>query len=202
MRFVLALTLFVPTLALAQAADSSDPVKVVEGFTSTMSSVLKDAEQLGFRGRYERLQPAIEHSFDLDFMSEKSLGSHWQKLTPEQQQTWRQAFQRYMVSNYASRLNHFNNQTFEQLGQEQAAGDTLLIKTRIHDPGEEDVDLNYRLRKTDAGWRIVDVIARGAVSELAVRRSDYTNVLKNQGFDALLANVNQKVADMEAGKAG
>lgn len=172
----------------------------VRGFTDAMLASLKDADRLGFQGRYDLLAPAIEKSFDLDFMAEKSLAGQFDGLTPEQRQKWRSAFARYMTSNYASRLNKFNNQSFEQLGQEDAGRGTLLVRTRVHDPGVEDVDLNYRLREINGEWKIVDIYLKGTVSELALRRSDYTAVMKNQGFDALLNNVNEKSAAMAAGK--
>ncbi|HYD50558.1 MAG TPA: ABC transporter substrate-binding protein [Terriglobales bacterium] len=202
-RPLLLLTLTLSALTCAtpgRAADNPEAAAVVRGFTDAMLSALKDADKLGFQGRYDLLAPAIEKAFDLDFMAEKSLGSHWAKLSAEQKQQWRAVFTRYMVSNYASRLNKFNNQNFEQLGQEDAGHGTLLVRTRVHDPGNDDVDLNYRVRELAGTWRIVDIYLKGTVSELALRRSDYTAVMKNQGFDALLASVNQKIEAMAAGK--
>ena len=35
------------------------------------------------------------------------------------------------------------------------------------------------------------------MSELALRRSEYASVLRNDGFDALLAAVNEKIAQLE-----
>jgi phospholipid transport system substrate-binding protein len=56
------------------------------------------------------------------------------------------------------------------------------------------------MRSTEAGWRIIDIYYNGTVSELALRRADYAAVLKKDGFEALLASVNQKIADLESGK--
>ena len=40
-------------------------------------------------------------------------------------------------------------------------------------------------------WKIVDVLAEG-ISELAVRRSEYRNVLKTRGVDGLAAVLDKK----------
>ena len=57
-------------------------------------------------------------------------------------------------------------------------------------------------RKTESGdWKIVDVYLKGTVSELALRRSDFTATLDREGFPALLKSIDAKNADLAAGKA-
>ena len=69
--------------------------------------------------------------------------------------------------------------------------------TRLVVPGDDDVILNYRLRKNSAGqWRIIDIYLKGTVSELALRRSDFSSILKNKGFGALVVAMNKKVAEL------
>ena len=60
--------------------------------------------------------------------------------------------------------------------------------------------MSYRIR-TDAGeTRIVDVLLKGTVSELALRRSDYTAVLEQHGFEALVTTMQRKLDDLASGK--
>ena len=68
-------------------------------------------------------------------------------------------------------------------------------------PGSEDVVLNYRLRKTRDGWRIIDIYLKGTVSELALRRSDFSSTLKQKGFGELAAAVDRKIQNLKS-KAG
>ena len=55
------------------------------------------------------------------------------------------------------------------------------------------VSLDYILHLAGNEWRIINVIANG-VSDLALKRADYTSYLKGKGFDALLAKLNEKIA--------
>ena len=71
---------------------------------------------------------------------------------------------------------------------------TVIVRTVLH-TANEDVHLDYRLRSTPAGWRVIDVYLSGTVSELALRRAEYTSVLEREGFDALLAALERKVSD-------
>jgi phospholipid transport system substrate-binding protein len=70
----------------------------------------------------------------------------------------------------------------------------------IDRPQDEDVELTYRLRKEGDTWKIVDIYQKGTVSELALRRSEYSAVLKRDGFEALLKTVDAKTADYASGK--
>ena len=70
--------------------------------------------------------------------------------------------------------------------------------TKIVVPDDEDVHLNYRLRQVDGEWRIIDIYLNGTISELALRRSEYSSVLKREGFEKLLTTLNDKVDELKS----
>ena len=181
-------------------ADGKTPTRVIERFHAALLAVAREAESLGYEGRFRRLAPAVEEAFDLDYMAEKVVGGPWKRLAPTEQQRWRLTFGQFMKANYAGRFNRFSGQSFETLGNEPGAHGTAIVRTRLHNPAGEDVDLNYRLRTTPAGWRTIDIFLKGTVSELALRRSEYAAVLRREGFDALLKIVEGRIAELAAGK--
>lgn len=183
----------------APAADSG-AAAAIDDLHATFLSVMKDAKTLGYQGRYDRLKPSVDAHFDLDFMARFVLGPDAKGLSAADQARWRDAFARITVATYAGRFTGWGGETFQTLGEEPAAQDTVFVKTVLDRPDAEDVQLTYRLRKTDGGWRIVDIYNKGTVSELALRRSDYSSVLKREGFDKLLQTVDAKVADYASGK--
>jgi phospholipid transport system substrate-binding protein len=184
----------------ALAVEATAPVQVVEKVHAGMVEVMQSAATTPFEGRAERLTPILEQAFDIDFMARKSLGRSFDDLSAEDQKRWIEAFRRFFVANYAGRFTGYSGQKFETLGEESAAQDTVLVRTRLIDPGGENVDLAYRLRESGGTWRIIDVYLKGTVSELALRRSDFTAILDRQGFPALLTSIDAKVADLRAGK--
>ncbi|MGH0036238.1 MAG: ABC transporter substrate-binding protein [Myxococcota bacterium] len=191
-----AATALAVALALPALADERTPAQVVESFHSALIDAMKRADELGYQGRYDELAPVLEQSFDLGFMAEKSVGRHWKRLDSESQRRWLEVFERLTTANYAGRFNAFTGESFETLGEEPAAHETVVVQTRLVLPKDEDVQLNYRLRRTPEGWRIVDIYLNGTVSELALRRSEYSSVLKRDGFDTLVAQLDQKVANL------
>jgi phospholipid transport system substrate-binding protein len=187
-------------LATEARAANEDPTAVVNTLHETLLGVMKEADALGYSGRYDRIAPALEQSFDFDFMARFVLGQGWQELDAAQQQSWIDAFKRITIATYAGRFSGYTGEQFNTLGQETAAQDTVFVKTVVDRPDADDVELTYRLRKTQNGWRIIDIYQKGTVSELALRRSEYSSVLKREGFDKLLEVVNAKIAAYAAGK--
>jgi phospholipid transport system substrate-binding protein len=187
-------------LAGAAPATTGAPAEaVVQKLNASLLDVMKDAGTLDYAARYRRVEPVVDAAFDVPFMAEKSLGRHWKDLTPDERTKWLDLFRRFMVANYAGRFDRYSGQSFEQHGAEEGAYDTVMVQTTLVNPGDENVALNYRLRETDAGWRVVDVYLKGTVSELALRRSDYSAVMKRDGFAALASYLSGKIEALAAG---
>jgi phospholipid transport system substrate-binding protein len=134
-------------------------------------------------------------------MAEKSIGKYWNPLSDADKAKWVALFAEFTAANYAGNFTRGSGQRFEISGEEAAQNDTTIVHSKLIDPGAEDTELNYRLQATPEGPRIVDVYLKGTVSELALRRSDYTSVLEREGFDALVATVRGKIDDLAAGRA-
>ena len=198
----LVVTTVLVTLAAgpASAADS-EATAVIRKLNATLVGVLHDAATLGYEGRAKRLAPAVNDAYDVPFMAEKSLGQGWKKLGEADRARWIDLSREFSVANYAANFDHDAGQTIELTGEEPSTNDTVIVHTRIVDPKAEPVDMSYRLHHTDAGWRIIDVLLKGTVSQLALQRSDYTSVLERQGFDALVATMQARITDLAAGRA-
>jgi phospholipid transport system substrate-binding protein len=200
MRFALALAAVVALETQPARAALGEAATVAHDLNASLLEVMKNAKTLGYAGRMEKVGPIIDHAFDVPFMAEKVIGRHWDTLDEAARQRWVALFREFLVANYAGRFNDYSGQTFQDVGEEPSAFDTVLVHTRLLNPPEENVDLNYRMHKIDAGWRVIDVILKGTVSELALRRSDYTAVIDRDGFAALETYLRAKIAALQAGK--
>jgi len=184
----------------ASFAGTESPESLVNGLHESLSDVMQNAKTLGYKGRYAKLEPVLEASFDLDFMGTKALGRHWKDLSTDQHREWLEAFHRFTIANYAARFNDYSGQTFKIVGQEDASHETIVVRTEIFAP-ERDEDmtrLNYRLRETPGGWRVIDVYLNGSVSELALRRAEFSTAFGRDGFEKVLASLESKIVDLSS----
>jgi phospholipid transport system substrate-binding protein len=183
------------------AAAATDPTAVVDALNAGLLGVMKDSATLGYDGRAARLGPVVDAAYDVPFMAQKSLGREWDELDDGAKASWVALFREFMIANYSGRFTGYAGETFEDRGKEDGAYDTVLVKTRLLVPKQDDVEMDYRLRQTPDGWRIIDVYLKGSVSELALRRADYTAVLKRGGFDDLSTYLRGKVEALKSGSA-
>jgi phospholipid transport system substrate-binding protein len=187
-----------PAPAGSSAPAAPGASQVIDALHSALLDVMQRAEALGYQGRFTTLEPAVTRAYDLPFMAEKSVGRSWQDLDAAQRERLVEAFRRLSIAHYAARFDAYGGERFEILGQEPAPLDTVMVRSRIVRPEDEDVELTYRMHETPDGWRIVDVYLRGTLSELAMRRSEYSSVLRREGLDALLQALERKAASLEA----
>jgi phospholipid transport system substrate-binding protein len=186
-------------LALPGAAEGDAPRVRIEGLHEALLGVMQNAETLGYEGRAKRLTPVIPEYFDIEFMAQKSVGRHWKKATEADRQRFLDTFRRFMVANYAGQFDGFSGQRFVTRGEEPARKETMLVKSVLLNPDDDDVELNYRMRQVEGTWKIIDVYLDGTVSELALRRSEFSGIVKREDFDALIAAIDARVAALAAG---
>lgn len=191
--------LLLAVTTLSAQATVSTPAEVIGRLQATFLDVLKNADTLDYQARFDRLEPIVRECFDSKFMGKAVIGRQWKKLSEEDQNRWVDAFRKFTVANYANGLDHYSGQTFETLGFEAGNNETVTVRTHVVDPGKDPIELTYRLREIERGWCVIDIFARGTISELALRRSEYTGVLKQDGFEALIGLVNGKIAELAAG---
>lgn len=183
--------------ATAVETTTEGATQSVEAFHAGLLEIMKQAEALGIQGRIDKLEPLMARTFDMDFMASKTVGRHWSKLSDEDKARWVKIFARFTTANYAGRFTGFTGERFETVGVEEAARNTIVVLTKIVVPNEDDVQLNYRLMQRGGEWRVIDVYLNGTVSELALRRSEYSSALKREGFEQLVASIETKIQDLK-----
>lgn len=187
---ILALSVFQWTVLSANAGSNS-PTAVIDGFHRILIDVMKNAKDLGVTGRYDRLSTPIKKTFHMPLMIRIASGSYWNRAGQQQRSKLLAAFTRMSVGVYASRFDSYSGQAFETVEEKPGPQKTTLVKTLIASPGDSPVELTYVMKQFKNDWKIVDVLA-GGISELAVRRSEYRNVLKTRGVDGLAAVLDKK----------
>jgi len=174
-------------------AASPPAVDVVDNLHSALLAVMNDGQKIGFKGRFDQLTPVIAASFDLPFIAKTAMGRHWDTLAPSQRSRFVEPFRRLSIATYAANFDSYSGERFKVVSEKELDHGQFQVRSQLIKPDGGEVSLDYILRPVDRQWRIINVIANG-VSDLALKRADYTQFLKTNGFDALLGKLNEKIA--------
>jgi phospholipid transport system substrate-binding protein len=193
---------FAALLALASVAyqgpaHASSGGSTVQGLYDTLLSTMKNGSVLGGSGRYTQLAPVIRRSFDLPFMARLAFGPGWASLTPAQQQQVTESYGRYISAVYADRFDSYHGQKLDVTGERQNPYGLIVTSQIIKSDGDP-VEVDYLMRQAGGSWLIGDIYLDGSISEVATHRSEFADILRNQGVDGLIAALNRK-ADMLTG---
>jgi len=189
---IAALSLFV-LLPSVQTAAETTPTEEIQKYYDVLYDTWQRADELGFRGRFELLEPVVRETFNMTYIAEFTIGRYWKTLTEEQKAALIEAVTRLSAATYASRFDEYSGERFVILDQKETKRGDLIVLTNIIDAKGKPVDINYLMRRSDSSWRIVDVHLKGTISELATRRSEYTSVMKREGFDGLIAAIDKRI---------
>ena len=183
---------FAVGLPAQQAAAASGPQEVARGFYGVLLSTMRDGRSLGQSGRYSRLAPVVNSTFDLAFMARLAVGPSWATLAPTEQQRLTEAFGSYVTATYADRFDTYSGEQLQVTG-ERPYGPDVMVQTKIVNSNGETTTLNYLMRQNQGVWQISDVYLDGRTSQLAVQRSEFSSILRREGVDGLVMALNRKV---------
>ena len=193
LRAALAATLLA---AGAAHAESASPAATISDFYDVLLSTMKDGPSLGFKGRSERLSPAIRSAFDLPLMTRLMVGPQWATLTTDQQRQLVAAFSDFSIAVYASRFDDYSGERFQVDGDLTQSATGVIVRSKLVKTDGDPVQIDYLMRANEQGWQIIDVFLSGTVSELATRRSEFSSVMRRGGAEALVDLLQKKAAQL------
>lgn len=170
--------------------------QAVEHYQNAPLSVMKNAQKPGFKGRFETLKPVVTESFDLAFMARVTNGRYWDPVSEHEQEHFVKAFSNFSVATFANRFDGYSGERFETVKVRGTSPKDILVFTQIVKPRGDKTGVNYLLRAKEDRPRIIDVFLGGSISEVAMRRSEFTSVIRRAGIDDLITAIQRKTREL------
>jgi phospholipid transport system substrate-binding protein len=124
-------------------------------------------------------------------MTASSVGRHWRTATPEQQKKLQDEFKTLLVRTYAGALTQVKDQTVQLKPLRAAAEDTeVVVRTEVKGKGEP-IQLDYRLEKANADWKIYDVNVLG-VWLVEQYKGQFAQDISANGIDGLITKLAER----------
>ena len=150
--------------------------------------------------RESKFRALFREGFDVPAISRFVLGTYWRTASEEQRRTFVTLFEAYVVHAYAVRFNEYGGQQLKVTAARAEGDDAALVQSMIAQPnGAPPLRVDWRVSKTDNGYRISDVVVEG-ISMAVTQRQEFSSVIQRNGgqLDALLKLLREKTGTTEA----
>jgi phospholipid transport system substrate-binding protein len=128
---------------------------------------------------------------DFQRMTASAVGRYWRQATPEQQKRLQDEFKILLVRTYSGALAQVKDQTVELKPMRSKPEDTeVIVRTEVRGKGDP-VQLDYRLEKTPAGWKIYDVNVLG-VWLVQNYRNSFAQEIGTNGVEGLIEKLAER----------
>jgi phospholipid transport system substrate-binding protein len=200
-HLVLVTALMLATTGRVFAADSAEdtngktPTSVV---THTIETVLSriDAEAAQLNGDPEKLAALVSEvvvpHLDTTRISRMVLGKSWRKADEQQFKRFSGEFQTLLIRTYATSLNQYTGEEIQFPSREKLyKNGTAAVELDIQRPHEPSIGLEFRMHNKLGPWLVYDIKIEG-ISLVANYRSEFSNIVRSKGLDALITVLESK----------
>lgn len=177
-----------PSLEPANAA--STPEGFVEMTSKEVLCVLRsDAHDTD--AKLVQLEVLLDYHANFETISKLVLARGWLRFDDAQKEEFAELFRGYLTATYGKNIESYSDQDAVVTGgREEARGD-YTVKTKVVGSSGQDILVDYRLRKNEDRWQIIDVKAEG-VSMVSNLRSQFQEVMSAKGPGGLLETLRKK----------
>lgn len=147
------------------------------------------------------LNQALDASYDFPTIIGKTVGYRYNSFDQQEKTAVLNAFKEYTVARYLSSFANDKDTQFKIASNVKAGNtaDKQIVNTTIGS-GSDATQIDYIVHNTPQGWRIVDVLLNGNISQTAVQHGDFSSTLAKGGSQALVEMLNQKTQSFNKNK--
>ena len=182
-------------LAPTSGASAGAPTEQIQSAVEKVTTILKDPK-LQAEAKRKELKDAVYAKFDFTEMARRSLGSHWQRRSPEEQREFVRLFTDLMENAYMNNLDGYQGEKVVISGEKQDK-EFAQVDTKIITKKGEEFAVNYKLHQAGSDWKIYDVVIEN-ISIVNNYRSQFNRVIAQSSFDDLF----RKMKDRQFEAAG
>jgi len=200
LALIVALLTTLTATELRPAEPAADPAAhQIEVFYAALIDTMKNGRELGVQGRYRQLAPIAEDTFDLGGMARLTVGPAWTTMSETDHKAITDAFGRLTFSNYAKNFASFGGEQFVVDPMVKMRNEDKIIESKLVRSGRSTVPFNYRMHLVGDKWKAIDVYLNGYVSQVALRRADFSSTVASSGPSGLVKKIDELVDRQMAG---
>ncbi|MGZ3236502.1 MAG: MlaC/ttg2D family ABC transporter substrate-binding protein [Burkholderiaceae bacterium] len=188
---VLAMCLISANVLAADEAPDALVKRVSEDVLNTVNTD-KEIQSGSTKKVFELVENKIFPYVDFQRTTSMTAGRYWHQATPEQQKKLSNEFRRLLINTYAGAISKAKNHKINFKPFRGSPTDTEVeVRSQVIQPGGEPIELDYRLEKTAAGWKIYDLNILGAWL-VETYKQTFSSEISKSGIDGLIKTLEEK----------
>ncbi|WP_339630205.1 ABC transporter substrate-binding protein [uncultured Sneathiella sp.] len=192
----LAMALTLPSPAVADDTKEQAALTLVKNIGDEAVKTLSDAS-LSEAQKREKFEKFLDDSFDMPRIGRFVLGQSWRNATETQREEFLKVFRDFMVASYSDKIGSYSGEDLQIKNATSLNDKESLVHSLIVRPDGPPIKLDWRVRKTDNGEKIVDVIIEG-LSMAQTHRSEFASVVSQSGVDGLIEKLKDQIKTASA----
>ena len=189
--------------AAATAAPSAPDALIRNLSNDVLEMIRKDPSlQTGDPARINKLVDDVVLPYlNFEKMTRLAVGRSWRTATPEQRTQLTREFRTLLVRTYSGAVSAAKDyQVKMQPFRAKPEETDVLVRTSVVPTRGDAIQLDYRLEKTDAGWKIYDINVLG-VWLIENYKNQFATKVNADGIDGLIKQLIQQNAGNESKKS-
>jgi phospholipid transport system substrate-binding protein len=188
--FAAMVSLLALTFGLAPAAFAGAATDAVKGKQTSLFDLIKQPSP-----DQKKINAVFDEMLDYGTLAETSLGSEWAARSDAEKAQFTDLLKQLVQKAYERNLKKILNYDIDYQG-EDAAGSAVMVKTKAKsktDAREEPVEIGFKVMQKNGKWVVQDIVTEG-VSLVTSYRSQFTKIIKKDGFPTLIQKMKDKLA--------
>jgi phospholipid transport system substrate-binding protein len=129
---------------------------------------------------------------DFERMTALAVGRHWRQASPEQQRALMGEFRMLLTRTYSGALAQVKDHQIRVKPQRPSSDDSdVIVRSEIVSPRSDPIQLDYRLIRTESGWKIYDLNVLG-VWLVESYRNQFSQEITARGIDGLIRSLAER----------
>ena len=191
-HFAAALSVFALSFGSVGSAFAGGATDAVKGKQTALFDLIKQSTPASEK----KVAALFDEMLDYPVLAESSLGSEWAPRTDAEKAQFADLLKQLVRKGYERNLKKILNFDVEYVAEDTTDGGSALVKTKAKsktDAREEPIEIAFKVAQKAGAWRVQDIVTEG-VSLVSSYRSQFTKIVKKDGFPALIQKMKDKLA--------
>ena len=195
------------TSVIINATDCSDqtPCFVIKSSATVLSQAIN--QNFTAKQSFEMIQNSILPQIDFTLVTRLVMGQNWKTATVDQQNQITALFKEMLVFSYTNAVSRFKgaqiaitNSTISTNNPRKSEVNSTITMPNNGNSNAQPINVEYDLAKIGNNWKIYDVKIENA-SIVTTYRSQFNEIVQNNGIDNLISQLQTKVAKLKGAKS-